>query len=48
MKVSETLIKKDNQKPKEEKIEDLEMWNSNTAIPGVKYRTPEGAIVVKS
>ena len=52
MKLSKTLSDKDNPKEetkiKEEKIEDLSLWNAQTAVPGKKYRNAHGSIIQKS
>tara|TARA_R100001440_G_scaffold33069_2_gene51962 strand:+ start:14908 stop:15066 length:159 start_codon:yes stop_codon:yes gene_type:complete len=52
MKLSKTLSDKDNPteetKTKELKIEDLPLWNAQTAEPGKKYRNAQGSIIVKS
>ena len=52
MKLSKTLSDKDNPKEetktKELKIEDLPLWNAQTAVPGKKYRNAHGSIIQKS
>lgn len=48
MKLDKTLSDKDNPKKETVKIEDLPLWNAQTAIPGKKYRNAQGSIIVKS